>query len=932
MISRLLLQLLIAVAFLLLAQVSLGLGVAPFLSRPLWLPAALLAALVFARGTKDQWGLVLGAATFGYLRFRADGHALEAALANGVAMWVQVQLGSFLLGRLLSPEGRELWRGRDLAVAGLVLGPIMMSVKPLMVVPVLMQLGLSQGSSAIELALDWLIIDCMAAFLVAPMILVWVGEPRAWWRSRYGTLVFGQAIVIASFVFALHSSALIGGDRVTTQIKAELASRIERLLGQLEQLEEYGAPPPRGTGLLPLVPVRGGEEHSNPLIAPLSTVPGWALDLSRWAVHERASVAINEWQFLIGEQAPIAVPGTVLLVSQRFAIDQRKFTVTLALPSLAVRALISKTFWWFQLTFSTAALLASLLMLTTSGRRRMLEMRVAERTESLQKAKRSIDLFKALADQSTDPIIVIEPKVAARTSADAAITQLAQLSYVNPAFEQVTQYHYHELVELASRWHQHQLGPELMGLLQQLGEGRPVRAEIAQQRKNGDRFLAQINAFPIHADAHRISHWAAIYRDISEERANERLAHERERHEQVGRVAGGIAHDFNNLLTVIQGGVELIRLDTEELGIAADLLDTIDQAISSGSELSQQLLAFSGRSKGRIERLELGTRVRAMHKMLKMMVNAQTLFSMKIDAGEYWVLMDPAWVSQILVNLVINAGHALQEQAGAVQAQIQRIDQLSPPTLAFDGVKAEEAKPVLCVLSEHARSGPHVCIAVRDDGCGIPPERIRQIFEPFYTTKSQGSGLGLAAVANVVRSAGGWLIVKSTTAQPGSGTEVCVYLPLATERVATVEPPRQVALAPIAPSETLTKARGLALVVDDEPGVRTFITSVLKSQGWEVLCAVDGIEAQVLLQQHRIDVLISDLSMPRLGGFALLDWLVEQSHIPHIVLISGYCAERDAVLQRHGAHVKAWLDKPFTIKTLLEALPLGGSDVGVAER
>lgn len=922
MISRLLLQLAIALAFLLLAQLSLGLGVAPFLSRPLWLPAALLAALVFARGSKDQWGLVLGAATFGYLRFRADGHALEAAMVNGAAMWVQVHVGNFLLARWLTTEGRELWRGRDLAVAGIVVGPIMMSVKPLMVVPVLMQLGLSQGSSAIELALDWLIIDCMAAFLVAPMILVWVGEPRAWWRSRYGTLVFGQAIVVVSFVFALHSSAVIGGDRVTTQIKAELAGRIERLLGQLEQLEEYGAPPPGGTGLLPLVPVRGGEEQSNPLIAPLPAVPGWALDLSRWAVHERASVSINEWQFLIGGEAPISVPGTVLLVSQRFAIDQRKFTVTLALPSLAVRALISKTFWWFQLTFSTAALLASLLMLTTSGRRRMLEMRVAERTDSLQKAMRSIDLFKALADQSTDPIIVIEPKAGAEASADASITQLAQLSYVNPAFEQVTQYRFDELIELASGCHQHQLGAELLGLLQQLGRGQPVKAEIAQQRKNGERYLAQINAFPIHADPRRISHWAAIYRDVSEERANERLSHERERHEQVGRVAGGIAHDFNNLLTVIQGGVELIRLDAEEIGIAEDLLDTIDQAISSGSELSQQLLAFSGRSKGRIERLELAARVRAMHKMLKMMVNPQTLFSIKIDAGEYWVLMDPAWVSQILVNLVINAGHALQDQAGAVQAQIKRIDQLSPPSLALDGVKAEQSKPVLCVLSEHARSGAHVCITVRDDGCGIPPEGIRQIFEPFYTTKLQGSGLGLAAVANVVRSAGGWLMVKSTTTQPGRGTEVSVYLPLAAERVPVVEPPRPVSTPTIVPGSTPAKSRGVALVVDDEPGVRTFITSVMKSQGWEVLCGVDGVEAQTLFQQHHVDVLISDLSMPRLGGFALLDWLVEQSHIPHIVLISGYCPERDAVMLRHGVHVKAWLDKPFTIKTLLEALPL----------
>ena len=930
-------QLCVASAFLLLALLSLELGVSAILTRPIWLPAALLAALVLARGTRDQSGLVVGAAFFGFWRYSEQGAVGAASIAvNALAIFLQIHLAHFLLKRTLGPEGGELWRARDLWVAAIVLGPVMMSVKPLVVFPFLLGFDLIPNGNLLDRAFDWIVADTMAAFLVAPMILVVVGQPRAWWRSRWRALFLGQGLVVLAFIAALQIAASFEGDRVRAMVHIELSNRIERLRGKLEQLEEYGVPPLGGSRALGLVPLSAASAAStptnalnysspiDPLILKLDRVPGWALDLGRWSAEERALFAVKEWQFLFAD-TPVSSKGeNELIVKQSLLLANVRFRSALVLPPLAVRAIVSKTLWWFQLAFSVTAILATLTTLRSSARRRLLEQRVVERTVSLRDATHELALFKALADQATDPIIVAEPH--------ASAYGLPTLRYVNPAFTRATQYSLHELTDLSLLRGREADTQKIEHLTQSLARGESATAEFYHYRKDGSHYLAQVNAFPIFSAAGAISHWAGLYRDVTEERAreararvDERFCQERERHEQIGRMAGGVAHDFNNLLTAVQGGVELIRLESGE-HVAPDLLENIEQAVRTGAELTQQLLAFSGNGQGRMEVLELGARVRAVHKMLKMAIPTSTLLTIKIAPGLHHVRLDPAWLTQILLNLVINGAQALQGQTGTVRVEIVAATELAPPINLGHGAEPSSLLPG--VVSNHAIVGAHVCLSVSDSGCGIAPELVHKIFEPFYTTKSEGTGLGLAAVAGVVRESGGWLTVRSNNerasaglaSSPGLGTEFRVYLPAhdPDAHSSASQSPIKFSGASVAAHAEAKAARSV-LVVDDEPGVRAYLATVLRGLGWSVTTANNGLEAQSHLTQCGYSLLITDLTMPEMSGFELIDWLAQQPECPPIVIMSGYSQDRELLLQRHAARVRAWLDKPFTIHALRAA-------------
>ena len=938
-------QFLVAVTFLLLALFSLKLGVPTILTRPIWLPAALLAALVLARGTKDQWGLVLGAAFFGFWRYSDQRLAGAGSIAfNALAIFAQIHLAHFLLKASLGPEGGELWRTRDLTLAALVLGPIMMSVKPLVVFPFLLSFELIPTSNLIDRALDWIVADMMAAFLVAPMILVVVGQPRAWWRSRWRALFLGQGVVVLAFIAALQIAASFEGDRVRALVHIELSNRIERLLGKLEQLEEYRVPPLGGSRALGLVPLSASVTESasgtantttppliyaapvDPLILKLDRVPGWALDLGRWSGEEQALFAAKQWRFIFAKK-PITSKGeSELIVKQSLILANVRFRSALVLSPLAVRAIVSKTLWWFQVAFSIAAILATLTTVRSSARRRLLEQRVAQRTESLRDATHELALFKALADQATDPIIVAQPR--------ASASGLPMLRYVNPAFTQATQYELNELADLSLLRGRGEDAHKIEHLMQSLARGESTTAEFYHYRKDGSRYLAHLNAFPIFSEAGAITHWAGLYRDITEERAreeraraNERFSQERERHEQIGRMAGGVAHDFNNLLTAVQGGVELIRLESGE-HVAPDLLENIEQAVRTGAELTHQLLAFSGNGQGRIEVLELGARVRAVHKMLKMAIPTTTLLTVKIAHGLHHVKLDPAWLTQILVNLVINGAQALQGKAGTVRVEIMAASDSTPP--APPGQNSMQSPALPGIVSTHALAGPHVCLSVSDSGCGIAPELVQKIFEPFYTTKSEGTGLGLAAVAGVVRESGGWLTVRSQMERPNNGagqqpsnvgTEFRVYLPAHDPDAELIESQNSAHLATPIAAPPLFEARASrsVLVVDDEPGVRAYLATVLRGFGWSVTTANNGLEAQAHLKQSDYHLMITDLTMPEMGGFALIDWLTQQAQCPPIVIMSGYSQDRELLMQRHAQRVSAWLDKPFTVHALRAA-------------
>ncbi len=895
-------QILVATAFLLLCWLSLFLGVDAILIRPMWLPAALLAAVCLARGRRDTLGLMVGAAMFSANRYIDSEYAWPVACINALSIFAQVWLADLLIRKLMTERARELWQPRDLILGALILGPIVSIVKPLLVLPSLIFLfHLVPVDNFWDRTLDWMVSDSMAVYLAGPPILALIGVPREWWRARRASLIAGQALIVAAFIGSMQITANIERQRLNDRVRAELVTRLERLRSQLDQLREFGSVPQSVRRTLPLVPVVDHDFEANLNIVPIRDLPGWALNLAQWRLMEQQHFAEKRWLFDIDLTAK-PVKGAAASVSEPLRIDDFDFVASLGLSSLGVRLMVSEALWRMQMAFAIAAILGTMISLLLSARQKQLGELVRIRTESLQRATNEMRLFKAIADQSTEPIVVAEPRVIE--------SGFPVLRYANAAFLKVTQLTEEHIraSDIASLRGEHTDRQKLLSTMRALSTGRAVTDEFFHYRRDGTPYVAQMTAFPIIAENGQITHWAALYRDISEERARsaaerdqQRRSGERERHEQMGRMAGGIAHDFNNLLTAIQGSVELIRMEHPDFG-GADLLEAVEQAVQSGASLTQQLLAFSGRGLGRIEKLHLDERLRSMQKVLSMSVPTDAKLQIDIEScGNYLVNVDGAAWLQAVMNLVVNAGQALPGGKGKITVSLRAARYLEPPERAQ--IKSNEAK-----------AGMTCELIVSDNGTGIAAELVDQIFQPFFTTKDGGTGLGLAAIAAVTQQFAGWLVLQSTK---NVGTQVHLYFP-AVDDIVSEQTKLRAEQDAIAANSTRLPTGASVLIVDDESAVLAYTQSVLESVGFAVTTASDGNAAREWLIKHDFQLLVTDLTMPNGSGASLIDWIVSHRTNLPVIVMTGFSVDRTGLVERAGGTIRGWLDKPFSAPALVD--------------
>ncbi len=360
--------------------------------------------------------------------------------------------------------------------------------------------------------------------------------------------------------------------------------------------------------------------------------------------------------------------------------------------------------------------------------------------------------------------------------------------------------------------------------------------------------------------------------------------------EAVGRLAGGVAHDFNNLLTVITGRAELLRRHTDNPEAHQDL-DRIRDAGDRAARIINQLLAFSRRQRGKPEAIDVGHLASDMGDLLGRLIGAHVRLHLVLGDGSYHVWADRAQVEQILLNLVVNARDAMPH-GGTVTLSLS---EAKPEVLA-------RAKS----LAEHTR---FVNIEVSDQGEGMDEATRAQIFEPFFTTKElgRGTGLGLSTVYGLVQLNQGDILVESA---PGKGSRFSVLLP-ATEAAIATSTPSPPAL------DTAAPVSRCVLLVEDEEGIRDLAAHILEAHGYHVLVAGDGIEALEAARQspRKIDLLLSDVVMPRLGGPALARQLVTRDPDLRVLLMTGYAPEDIDVAED-------WivLAKPFTPTDLVEAV------------
>jgi PAS domain S-box-containing protein len=417
--------------------------------------------------------------------------------------------------------------------------------------------------------------------------------------------------------------------------------------------------------------------------------------------------------------------------------------------------------------------------------------------------------------------------------------------------------------------------------------------ETINLAKDGRRIPAEVHAHLFDIDGERALLSSA--RDISERKEAERAKADLEAQlrqaqklESVGRLAGGVAHDFNNLLTVINGYSNFLLQGLKGSDPLRAYAGEIRAAGERAASLTTQLLAFSRKQVVQPRAVDLNATIRESASMFQRLIGEDIVMETRLDSALGQVVADPDQCHQVLMNLIVNARDAMPD-GGTLAIKTMNVE------LSDKSVPAVES------------GGRYVLLTITDTGSGMDETTRQRIFEPFFTTKEvgKGTGLGLATVYGIVRQGGGWIDVSSKV---GAGTSFRIYLP----RVDARAGPRPDGLS--APAEGGSET---ILVVEDQPGVRSFIKAALRQVGYRVIEACDGNEAIALGSLHsgRIHLLLTDVVLPGMNGRVLSERLRESRPDLKVLFTSGYAADAFAGRGVLGRDV-AFLNKPFSPEEL----------------
>ena len=361
--------------------------------------------------------------------------------------------------------------------------------------------------------------------------------------------------------------------------------------------------------------------------------------------------------------------------------------------------------------------------------------------------------------------------------------------------------------------------------------------------------------------------------------------------EALGVLAGGVAHDFNNLLAVVLGNVELLLATGDVNEAGREMLRDIIHASESATSICNQMLICAGRGHVTAKSVDCTTVIRDLSKLLKIVLSKKARLRLELE-DDLNVMADCSQLRQVMMNLITNGAEAVGDQKGEVVVSSQAA--IIPMADSEHGVVDPSLAP-----------GDYVEITVRDTGCGMDAKTQANIFDPFFSTKDEGRGLGLAAVMGIVKAHGWALRVHSV---PGEGTAFVLLLP----RSSRTEAKPKKASAPRPSTETRV------LVVDDEPGVLKAVVSILEHAGMEVRSATNGAEAVEIYREHHrsVDCVVLDLNMPVLDGAEAFQQLKAIREDVIVLLSSGY-PELSLLDQFQGAGLSGILQKPIRASTLL---------------
>jgi PAS domain S-box-containing protein len=501
------------------------------------------------------------------------------------------------------------------------------------------------------------------------------------------------------------------------------------------------------------------------------------------------------------------------------------------------------------------------------------------------------------AAQTLGAAILRKEAEAERARLAAAVDQVADsivitnregiIQYVNPAFERSSGYSAGEVLGKSPRILKSGMHDAAFyeGLWRTITAGRTWRGRLVNRRKDGSLFEEEAAISPLRDDTGEIVSFVGVKRDVTEQALLERQLRHAQRMESLGRLAGGIAHDFNNVMGQILSAAELLDRHAGDERLRG-YVELILQAVNRGRNITERMLSFSRDEEGPVGSVSACGLLQNLAEVGKHTFPKGVTLELDLPDEDSWIRCDSAQIQQAIMNLCINSVDAMPEGG-----------------LLTLGMHRASRREVERRLPE--ATGEFVCLTVTDTGTGMGEETLERIFLPFYTQKpiGQGTGLGLYIVYGIVQSHGGWIWVNSL---PGRGTTVTVGLP------AAKEPPERPRMEPVVKPVSGDGRR--VLVVDDEIGLLVLLSEVLQDAGYEVRCATDGREALGILETHGsdLDVLVTDIGMPNMGGRELVERVREDWPHLRVVVASGYMdTEEHLALRELG--VGAVLTKPFHV-------------------
>ena len=381
--------------------------------------------------------------------------------------------------------------------------------------------------------------------------------------------------------------------------------------------------------------------------------------------------------------------------------------------------------------------------------------------------------------------------------------------------------------------------------------------------------------------------------------------------ESLGVMASGIAHDFNNLLMGILGNASLAFMEITGDSPAKRSIREIQKITRRASRLTNQLLAYSGRSKLATQLIDLSTLISDMQSLIERAITKKAVCRWELMQEPPMVEADVSQMRQVLMNLVTNASEAIDEKDDATGGTI---------TIRTGSVDIDNPAKFRGYLKENLRRDVYAFIEISDTGQGLDEETVQKVFDPFYSTKFTGRGLGLAAVLGIVQGHEGAIEVES---RPNRGTRIRVLFPETShyERLAEDTDEERAAKEEQISEEEKLAGEGLVLVVDDEEGVRDICESILHKYGYSVITAADGVQGLNAYRENRDEIaaVVLDLTMPRMDGSAVLREIRKEDKRVPVLLSSGY-VRKDATKGLSKAGYQGFIQKPYSPMTLVREL------------